>query len=146
MRVYNSPDPKRIQNSDTFRITEANSKNIAPGYGYIKQSYMGNDLLQLSDDYSTQPNQNYNQSYYSYDNYNYSYGYNYNYRNFLKLFMIMIGIILLITVSISTLVILGGLISIIIFALVVLVSVFLYSINLNPFEKATYKKVAGLLR
>lgn len=145
MRVYNSPEPKRIQNSDTFKISEAN-RNIAPGYGYIKQSYLGNDLLQLSDDYSTQPNTNYGQSYYSYDNYNYSYSYNYNYRNFFKLFMIMIAIILLITVSISTLVILGGLISIIIFALVVLVSVFLYSINLNPFEKSTYKKVAGLLR
>lgn len=141
MRVYNSPEPKRIQNSDTFKISEPQSKNIAPGYGYIKQSYLGNDLLQLSDDYSTNPTSStYNQSYY------YNYSYNYNYRNFFKLFMIMMLIIFLITISITTLVVLGGIISIIILALVVLVSVFLYSINLNPFDKNTYKRIGSFLR
>jgi hypothetical protein len=140
MRVYNSPEPKRIQNSDTFKISEANSRSIAPGHGYIKQSYLGNDLLQLSDDYSTPSSSNYNQGYY------YNYSYNYNYKNFFKLFMIMLLIIILITISITTLVVLGGLISIIIFALVVLVSVFLYSINLNPFDKNTYKRIGSFLR
>lgn len=140
MRVYNSPDPSRIQTADTFKVSSlGDNRGVNPGYGYVKQSYLGNDLLQLSDDYSPVES-NYNQSYY------YSYNYNYNYRNFFKLIMIMLGIVLLITVSVSALVVLGGLISIIIFALIVLVSVFLYSINLNPFDKNTYKRVAGYLR
>lgn len=137
MRVYNSPESNRIQTADTFKIAGATDRNIAPGYGYVKQSYLGNDLLQLSEDYSP-ASSNYNQGYY--------YSYNYNYRNFFKLIMIMMAIILLITVSVTTLVVLGGLISIIVFALVVLVSVFLYSINLNPFDKNTYKKVSSFLR
>ena len=139
MRVHNSPDPSRIQSSDTFKVSNVGSKNVNPGYGYVKQSYMGNDLLQLSDDYS-HGETSYNQGYYA------SYNYGYNYRNFFKLIMIMMAIILLITVSVATLVVLGGIISIIIFALVVLVSVFLYSINLNPFDKNTYKRMAGYLR
>ncbi len=136
VRIYNAPDVTRANMVDTFRISSpSRDRSFDPEYSYVRQSYMGSDLLNLSDNYSSDSS-----SYRST-----SYGYS-NYSNLLRLLFITFAIFTIIAISLSALVIMGGIVSVIVFALIILSSVFLYSLNLNPFDKKTYKKISRYLK
>ncbi|MBC7475670.1 MAG: hypothetical protein H7263_15400 [Candidatus Sericytochromatia bacterium] len=134
VRIYNAPDVTRANMVDTFRISSpSRDRSFDPEYSYVRQSYMGSDLLQLSDNYSSDSS--------SYSSSSYS-----NYSNLLRLLFITFAIFTIIAISLSALVIMGGIVSVIVFALIVLSSVFLYSLNLNPFDRKTYKKISRYLK
>jgi hypothetical protein len=137
LRVYNAPDVERIQTADLFRVSGANrDRNYSHRYN-TSQSFLGTDALQLSDDYgygyASTKTRTRNQSS------------SYGYGNLIRLLLIFFAIAALIVTGLVVLVALGGLISLVVAALVLFFSVFLYSINLNPFDKGTYKKVRTYL-
>jgi hypothetical protein len=133
LRVYNAPDVERLQTADVFRVSEANrDRNFGSGY---QQSFLGTDALQLSGDYEGQPRSNGRNSLRTL----------YSYSNLIKLLLIMVVIVSVIIGALAALVAVGGIIALVVTALALFLSVFLYSINLNPFKKSTYKKLLGYL-
>jgi hypothetical protein len=134
VRVYNAPDVDRMQMGEVFKsLNTKRDRDFNPDNSFISQSFLGTDLLQLSDDKSEKPKTKKSTSTNSYS-------------GLIKLLIYMLIIGAVISLSMSALVALGGIVSLIIFALLVLTSVFLFSINLNPFDKNTYKKILSSLR
>lgn len=134
MKIHNNPDGYKPYVQEQYRSDSAGKDAFFnPGKSYVKNSYMGNDMLQLSEDYS-----------YSYSAE--SYGYNYNYSNFLRLVFIFLALFSIAAVLITVMVVVGGLLFVIVFFLIVLLAIFLASLNLNPFSSTTYKKIAKSMK
>jgi hypothetical protein len=131
LRVYNAPEVERIQTANIFRPSEVNrDRNFGSGYA---PSSLGTDALKLSGDYGGKKSSRSQDTAY------------YSYANLFRLLLILIGMAAVIITGMVVLVALGGLISLVVAGLLVFLSVFLYSINLNPFDKSTYKKMLGYL-
>jgi hypothetical protein len=134
LRVHNAPDIERIQTADVFKITGAN-RDRESNTGYPPPSFLGTDALQLSGDYEGKPRSQRQAALASI----------YSYSNLIKLIVIVMLIGAVIIGSMVALVAFGGLIALVVTALAIFLSLFLYSLNLNPFKRATYKKILGYL-
>ncbi len=134
VRVYNAPDIDRMQVGEVFKsLNTKKDRDFNPDNSFISHSFLGTDLLQLSNEKIVKPNTKRKKS-------------TGNYSGIIKLLALILAIGIIISLSMTALVAMGGIISLIVFALVVLTSVFLFSINLNPFSKSTYTKIFSSLR
>lgn len=128
VRVYNSPDIDKLSTYEVFKSSSANKeRNFSEKYEVY---YLGRDGLNLSKDYSYE--------------YNYDTPYkkaSKSYSNIIKFLAFMSLFLTLLLGFFAALVALGGLHFIIGLSIVFLTAVLMYSVNLNPLDKKTYKKL-----
>lgn len=132
VRVFNAPDVSRIQSRDVINVSDTSrDRNFSSGYTYVRTPALGTDLLNLSDDYSHKPKKKAEPKK--------------SYANIFRMMFLAAVALAILSSMVSAMIVMGGIISVIVFSLVVLFSVFLYSINLNPFDKKTYKKLKAYM-
>jgi len=115
-------------NNDYYRVAPYNTKYYDPSEAHIKKSFLGKDQFKLSPDAELKLRGLQEDK---------------SWSHFNTVRMILL-ITLLFLITVTTLVVLGGLITVLIIAVIVLFIVLFCSLNLNPFDKKTYKKISNL--
>jgi len=131
-RIHNSPDVDRLKTQEIIKPGDTNrERQFGTGYSY-QQSNLGNDGFQLSEEYTNKTRAGGTEQ-------------STGKMTLLKLIFLLFcfcGLLFLIT---SAVIAMGGVLSTVVLSLLIFFGVFLYSINLNPFEKDTYKKLFAIL-
>lgn len=120
MRVYNAPDGYNPKISDTLKTANTNKdREFSSGYSEPQNNSIGEDQLKFSEDYTPKP-------------YDLVETNNSDYSKLIRGLFILIGLIALLAGLISTMIAIGGLVFLIVFSLIFLVFVFLYTLKINP--------------